>query len=305
MQSTVTTGFCRNPEPIRRREPAPAHRFIDLRIDISISIYQYLYPYFDTTGGVMNARSQIGAKVRALRTNRRWTQAELAQRLELSQARLSEIERGQGSFSAEQLLEIFLLFNVDPSYFAQGPSRASHEDQLWNAAARLGAAHLMESEDVLPSQRVQQVHDVLREGLAYARSPRLLTALSAVLVARADELQLHHVEEQLARLGLSHRLSWLVESTLAALHLLLEAAPGRALALLYRRAEVVLASWLHTPRPKRSAQAADVLDADIRSDKSRAVAGKKRSTISRKWGIVSELQPADFARAIGAASEAA
>lgn len=253
----------------------------------------------------MDPRPHIGARVRELRNGRRWTQAELAQRLDLSQARLSEIERGQGSFSAEQLLEIFRLFNVDPSYFATNDNRSSHEDQLWSAAARLGASHLVESEDVLPSQRVQQVQDLVREGLAYARSPRLLTALAAVLVARADELQLHHLEEQLARLGLAHRLSWLVENTLAAVRSLLAAASERDLTLRYRRAEVVLSSWLSTPRPKTSARAADVLDVDIRSPKSRALSEKQQSAISRQWGVVSELQPSDFARAIGAANATA
>lgn len=251
----------------------------------------------------MEPRSQISSKVRELRTGRRWTQAELARHLGLSQARLSEIERGQGSFSAEQLLEIFRLFNVDPSFFAAGGRPVSHEDRLWNAAARLGASHLVESEDVLPSQRVQQVQDLLREGLAYARSPRLLTALAAVLVARADELQLHHLEEQLARLGLSHRLAWLVDNTLAALKSLLAAKPARDLALRYRRAEVVLSSWCRAPRPAVSAGTADVLDADIRSDKSRAIAEDQRSSISRAWGVVSAIQPQDFARAIGAANE--
>ncbi|HEX6242783.1 MAG TPA: helix-turn-helix transcriptional regulator [Polyangiales bacterium] len=250
-------------------------------------------------------RRHIGAKVRDLRTARRWTQAELAERLGLSQARLSEVERGRGSFSAEQLLEIFRLFNVGPSHFAAGTARASHEDQLWNAAARLGASHLAESEDVLPSHHMQQVHEVVREGLVQVGSPRLLTALSAVLVARADELQLHHLEEQLARLGLSHRLGWLVDNTRDALQGLLSASPTRAAALRYRRAAVVLSTWLEAPRPARTAQAADVLDADIRSAKSRAAAEQQRSQISRRWGVLSELQPEDFARAIGAAHETA
>jgi transcriptional regulator with XRE-family HTH domain len=61
----------------------------------------------------MELRLQISTKVRDLHTGRRWTQAELAKPLGRSQARLSEVERGQGSFSAEQLLEILRLFNVD------------------------------------------------------------------------------------------------------------------------------------------------------------------------------------------------
>ena len=57
-------------------------------------------------------RLAIASKVRDLRKARRWTQAELSKRLHLSQNRLSEIERGAGSFTAEQLLVILKLFNV-------------------------------------------------------------------------------------------------------------------------------------------------------------------------------------------------
>ncbi len=248
-------------------------------------------------------RSEIGAKVRELRKSRRWTQAELAERLELSQARLSEIERGKGSFAAEHLLQIFQLFNVDASHFAPANTRTKQEDQLWNALARLGAAHLAESEHVLPSQRVQQVHDVLREVLVHAGSPRLLTALAPVLVARADELQLRVVESQLAALGLSHRLGWLVENTVTALHDLSRDTGSWPVASRYRRAAVVLSAWLHTPRPEHRGEAQDVLDASIRSEKSLAMVELRRSPISARWGIVSELLPADFARAIEAASE--
>src|SRR6185436_20500519 len=62
-------------------------------------------------------RSDVAAKVRALRKARRWTQAELGKRLGLSQARLSEIEGGDGSFTAEQLLLLLKLFNVGASRF--------------------------------------------------------------------------------------------------------------------------------------------------------------------------------------------
>jgi hypothetical protein len=67
----------------------------------------------------------------------------------------------------------------------------------------------------------------------------------------------------------------------------------------------VLSTWLHARRALPEAQAADVLDADIRSAKSRALAEQRRSEISTRWGVVSELQSEDFARAIRAANETA
>ena len=57
-------------------------------------------------------KADIARKVHDLRRGRRWTQAELARRLDLSQSRLSEVERGDGSFTAEQFLTILRLFNV-------------------------------------------------------------------------------------------------------------------------------------------------------------------------------------------------
>lgn len=94
-----------------------------------------------------------------------------------------------------------------------------------------------------------------------------------------------------------------MDNTLAALKSLLATKPARDLALRYRRAEVVLSSWRRAPRPELSVGTADVLDADLRSDKSRALAEDQRSSISRAWGVVSAIQPNDFARAIGAANE--
>lgn len=248
-------------------------------------------------------RKEIGSKVRELRKGRRWTQAELAQRLELSQGRLSEIERGDGSFSAEHLLHIFQLFNVDPSYFASGKAQSRQDEKLWNAVARLGAAHLVENEHVLPSQRLQDVHDILREALVRGGSPRLLTALAPVLVAHADALQLRVVESQLLPLGLSHRLGWVVENTLSTLRELSQRKCSPATAARYRRAAVVLSSWLTALRPESVPAGPDVLDASIRSDKSRALIERRRSPISARWGVVSELGPDDFGNAIEAASE--
>src|SRR5262249_56288209 len=79
------------------------------------------------------------------------------------QRRHSEIERGDGSFTAEQFLILLKLFNVGANHFASEPGRPDLE--LQNVLARLGAAHLEESEDALPSEKLQDVHAVIREAL--------------------------------------------------------------------------------------------------------------------------------------------
>src|SRR5215510_11996482 len=115
------------------------------------------------------ARAVISNKVRDLRNERRWTQAELARRLGLSQSRLSEIERGQGSFTAEQFLTILRVLNVAVTHFA---SERRSSDEVQNALARLGAAHLRESPNVLPSDRLGKTEDLIREVLVAPDSPR-------------------------------------------------------------------------------------------------------------------------------------
>ena len=64
----------------------------------------------------------------------------------------SAIERGAGSFSAEQFIEILRLFNVPVSHVAS-EARADPDSALQNLLARLGASELHES-DALPSERI-------------------------------------------------------------------------------------------------------------------------------------------------------
>ncbi len=252
------------------------------------------------------ARQEIAAKVRELRKNRRWTQAELARRLELSQNRLSEIERGAGSFTAEQFLVILKLFNVPLAHFARGTEHRHDDAMLQNALARLGAFHLQESDDVLPSERLEDATDVVREALV-AATPRLLTALGPVLVRNADGLNLRKLDARLTDAGLERRLGWLVDNVLDALGRELEQAPPRPWAQLYRRAVVVLSTFLQpaTSRQARSSHSdlvtPDILDAQIRSKKTLEEVRASASPISQRWGIVTSLQPEDFSLALRAA----
>jgi len=70
-------------------------------------------------------RSAIGARVRELRLERRWTQAKLAKLLGISQNYLSVLERGQGFFTAEQFLVILSSFDVSVDYFSPGKPKAA------------------------------------------------------------------------------------------------------------------------------------------------------------------------------------
>src|SRR5256885_1309157 len=106
--------------------------------------------------------NEISNKVKLLREQRQWTQAELSRQLGLSQSRLSEIERGQGSFTAEQFIAILRLFNVPVTHFV---SERKASSEIQNALARLGAAQLQEDPNYLSSDLIREASDIVREVL--------------------------------------------------------------------------------------------------------------------------------------------
>lgn len=244
--------------------------------------------------GLPQYRSRIAAKIRALRLERRWTQARFAALLGLSQNRLSEMERGEGSFSAEQLLAILATFNVPLDYFL--PSGASLEPQLQSALARLGAGHLREG-GVVPSERLSEPVETVAAALAAALSPRQITGLAPVIVRQAEALNLGALRLKLSEAGFERRLGWLLESTLAAL---LKTGPARLPEkdLRRRRAGLLLRNILAHWAPGRDKRAYDILDRDILSEESVVQVLKELDPLARKWGVVTRIRTADFVEAL-------
>lgn len=217
-----------------------------------------------------------------------------------SQARLSEIETGDGTFSAEQFLEILKSFNVGLDYFTNETS--DDTALLQNALVRLGARHLKERDDVLPTAALGDLTTVVFEALLSA-TPRLTTALAPVLVLHVDELNLNAVRAKLASIGLQRRLDWLIDNTSQAVKEELRTAPPRVWAQRYRRAELVFETALDfakhaTPRQDGPP---DILDGNVRSKASLKQLVESSSEVSQRWGIATALQPDDFTTALRAA----
>lgn len=241
-------------------------------------------------------------KIRALRVDRHWTQAKLSKRLGMSQGRFSEIERGQGSFTAEQFLEILQLFNIPASHFAAGEHGSASGIQ--NALARLGATHLGERSDVLPSERLEEASDVVREALLGAGAPRYITSLAPVLVHNIDRINLNKLRSQFLEYGLERRLAWLIENTLVAVGHELQGGLSRKVAMRYRRAELILSAYLgkapFKQHQRRADEALDILDSEIDSEKTLKEVENSTSSISHRWGIATALQTDDFIEALKA-----
>lgn len=251
----------------------------------------------------------IGERIRALRTERRWTQKQLAELLGISQNYLSELERGKGFFTADHLLLILKTFNVPIDYFYSGKSE--RQDQIQSALARFGATHLHESAETLPTQAFKDVAGAVREALVSAESSRQITGVAPVIVENINRVNLKNLQAQFLEIGLGQRLGWALENTLKALQRELALPLPRQWSLKYGRAEVILRSFLALPWPgkgdadQRTAVlgAADVLDPDIASEKSLAEANEESSELSKRWGITTRIQEEDFVRALRAARE--
>jgi transcriptional regulator with XRE-family HTH domain len=250
------------------------------------------------------ARFSVAESVRSLRLQRQWTQKELAEKIGLSQGRLSEIERGDGSFTAEQLLLLAQLFNVALTYFAPKEQASSTAHAVvQNALVRLGAPQLQESDDVLPSERLEEATRVVKEALVVG-APRLIVALAPVLVQQIDRVSLPRLWVELRELGLERRLPWLAENVLTAMRSQRTTDMPRELAARYRRAETTLQLWIEGARARSSiaqSMGEDLLDTTIRSAKTLEQIRSDRSEISQQWGIVTGLQPSHFAEALEAA----
>jgi transcriptional regulator with XRE-family HTH domain len=247
-----------------------------------------------------NLRSHIGARVRKLRRDRRWTQKELSARLGLSQSRLSQIERGAGSFTAEQFLGILQLFNVGVEEFI--PVRASRDRnvELQNAMARFGARHLRESENTSLPAELGDAQEVVRQALI-AGAPRIVTALAPVLVDQFDRVELLNLDASLSETGHERRLGWAVENIVRALEGIGRIDTSQRRERKLRRARFVFDRYLEfalereAARPRR---VEDLLDREVRSEHGLESVKAQSSRISRRWGMITSIQPSDFASAL-------
>lgn len=248
--------------------------------------------------------ASIGARVRELRRQRRWTQVRLAARLGISQGHLSQLERGNQSFSAEQMLAILKQFNVPLDCIS--PEKAPAGSQIQNALARHGAGHLAESEAILPSERLKSAAAAIREALVSADSARQVAAVAPVLVSHAGQINLARLRNEFAELGLAHRLDWALDCTLEAIKQESAQPLPRQWRLKYRRAVTIIeacyapAFALAQGRPHDAGHPPtyDVLDPEITSKEALEEAIEKLAPIARKWRIATGIDVDDFARAL-------
>lgn len=245
---------------------------------------------------------RIGRVVRELRTERGATQAWLAGELGLSQGRLSEIERGKGSFTAEQLLRMLRLFNVGVERFEAKPPREA--SPLQNALSRLGARHLVEADVLVPSSLSEPL-DVVSAVLLHPESSRHLAALAPVLVEQVDRIALPELARRLSAWGRQGRLGWLLDSVADVLAAE-PPSPDSAVRRVRRRAATVIQLFRESgtlPLPEPNVPL-DLLDGDVRSLQTAERILAEGSPQARRWRVVTRVDLAAFRDALRAADDA-
>jgi transcriptional regulator with XRE-family HTH domain len=224
--------------------------------------------------------------------------------LGLSQNRLSEIERGLGSFTAEQFLLVLKTFSVPLRHFSSGHT-LSEEKLLQNAITRLGFNPLHENRDLLPTEKLENATVVIREVLTSSASPRQITALAPVILNQPNSLGLNNLRLQFSGEGRINRLGWLFESILTAVRNDLRANPhtlSREWKDRYHRTIVLLENLLHYPsfavRPLKNKSEDPLEPGVLQSEENFEEAKTSRDQIAKKWGVVTRIKTEDFVRAL-------
>jgi hypothetical protein len=127
-----------------------------------------------------------------------------------------------------------------------------------------------------------------------------------VLVSNIDRISLGKLYLDLAKVGLERRLGWVCDNTRVALVIALQSDLPRSWAQQARRASLVLGSFLDATNTPLHGQPliADMLDPDVRSQKTLDQIKVSSSDFSRKWAIVSSLTVDDFVESLRAARAA-
>lgn len=252
-------------------------------------------------------RLGIAKRLRELRIENHWSQSKLAQLLEVSQPRLSRIESGENSLTAEQFLRILTEFNVPVSYFV---GHGDVDSQLQNALARYGAGHLFENNKVVPTKEYENLHELITQVLVSADSPRQITGIAPVLVNNHQGVSLSLLKRKFSELGYRNRLNWLLENILGALRTVTKDELSRWRRVRNNKAEQKLALYLEHQTPEKvggqdgeNRTTEDILDQDVGSKRTLRNLKEERSESSDKWGILTTIQEEDFVQALRAARE--
>ncbi len=250
-------------------------------------------------------RQLVVEGIKKVREDRRYTQAEFAKLLDLSQQQYSKIERGEGSISAEQFLQILEKFALPLSYFVETKSKEKDEALvLQNALAILGATHLREVQGIFIPEKYDNPNEVIFEALEEYKSSRLIAALAPVIVKNIQRINLNTIEKKLREWGHENRLWWVLENTLDSIrNRLKEAFLPREIKLTYQRAATALTNHSLIGRSRENGwyhrdKQADIFGPGITTEKTLESIKSKLDSQAKHWNIITSIKQSDFENAL-------
>jgi transcriptional regulator with XRE-family HTH domain len=123
----------------------------------------------DISGSKNGSASAVGQRIRRLRQERGWSQAQLGQRLETHQKQVSSYERGVHVPSADLLIRIAEIFDVSLDYLLAGTVAASQRAEI----ADRDLVRQMELIDKLPPEDKTAIKAVLNSFIIKNRFQQL------------------------------------------------------------------------------------------------------------------------------------
>lgn len=247
----------------------------------------------ETTGSDEVLRRRIAELVSAERRTRVLPQTTLAAELGVSQAHLSNVERGRASFTAEQFLYLVQRFNLSLETFLPV---VDDDAAVQNALLHHGAWHLAQ----VPSAgapRYANVNELIVRVLRVPL-PRHVAALLPVVLHRVRELSLPAVRDGLDHAHVAHRLEWLLD---VIEHALAKKPLPETYVLPAREVRMVISLVRDSTEPD-VVRGPDVLDLAIRSVETARELLATGDPIARKHNIATSLTVAYFVDAMNHAA---
>lgn len=246
---------------------------------------------------VTSLQKQISHGIRSARVDRRLSQAELAQKLGISQSRLSEIEQGKGSITAEQFIFLLQFFNLPISHFVK-QENVSFEDQLQNRMIQLGGRSLREVSNVLPSEKINSIYTVVIETLVGGLTSRLVLGLIPVVISNIDQIDFYRLRSKFTEVGQKNRIYWFIDGLLNAIQVRCKQFVPHQYVRLYRRAEVQLSRARLFSQLDNADGVEDVLDMDITTPRTLGNVRASCDDLAKKWNIITRITQEDFNKAL-------
>ena len=245
-------------------------------------------------------KKNIASAVKKSRKERRLTQGELAKLLGITQAWYSQLENGLGSFTAEQLIVLSERLNIPISSLGKKNGADTFQDKLQKELVRLGASNLYENVEVLPSEKLASINNVIVETLVSAESSRQILALVPVIIKNSNTINVRTILNATNSLGLGNRLGWIFDGITAALKDELSHYQPRSKTRLFRKLLVELQqinAYIHLLQGARDFPE-DILDGTISSEATLNQVTNSRDELAKKWKIVTRITLQDFQKAV-------